>query len=333
MEPGPVFVYPGRGETVVVMALLLGYLTFTGCQNVIDPESPLKMTAVMDTSRATIGDVLHLQIWVTGAGGKRVQFPDLVAENPLMTVGNRHDLAGETVGDFGVDFEVAFWDTGSFALPPYSVNIITATGESLDYSSASDSLQVTISSVINEPNPQLRGLKPPVPIPPYIPVRVISSMGSILVLMGLLVWLWKKRVPFKAEQGEVTVARKSPYERATEELAALRNRSLHTAEDVRQFYEDLSRLVREFLEFQYFIRSLEMTTEEMEKSILLFPLNEALFTDLVGFLRRADWVKFARFRPDEKGCEADLHLMESFIEDARRDWIIGKTNGLSREKS
>ncbi|MFQ6616877.1 MAG: hypothetical protein ACE5HZ_08980 [Fidelibacterota bacterium] len=332
MNVGAAFDLPSGWGGAVAVLLCLGIVTAASYQKEADRANPLTVTATLDTARATIGDVLHFQVRVEGAGNRKVRFPDLSVKNPSVAVGHRTEVKGEDSKEWGVDFEVSFWDTGSFTLPSYPVHVLTSRGDTIDYSVQTDSLRVTVATVIDDPNPQLRDLKPPVPIPVWIPLQSISSVVTIAFLMGLLIWLWRKRVPFVKGEGGGTVALASPYDMAKDKMSELRRLDLGASGSVRRFYGDLSHVVREFLESQYFVRALEMTTEEIEKSRMLFPLEETGMNDLLSFLKRADLVKFARLKPGRKACLADLNRMEEFIEESRREWPVSEPNGATTEK-
>lgn len=315
------------------MVLCLGVFIASSCQNETDRVTSFGVTAGLDTTRATIGDVLRFRVRVQNAGDRHIQFPDLTVQNPYVDVGNRTELKGDDTGELGVEFEVTFWDTGAFTLPSYPVNVMASAGDTVDSTVWTDSLQVSVATVVDHPSPQLRDLKRPVPIPLRIPVRSILSVASIVVLAGLLVWLWRRRVPFDAGGEDIAVPSESPYQIARKKITALRRQDPDSPENIRQSYSDLSYVLREFLEFQYFVRALEMTTSDIETSRMLLPLEETDLSDLLDFLKRADLVKFAGIQPDRKAYAADLDLVEEFIEKSRQEWLIPEPNGVSTELS
>jgi len=79
-------------------------------------------------------------------------------------------------------------------------------------------------------------------------------------------------------------------------------------------YADLSHISREYLETKYFIRALEMTTEEINEFRSLFPLTDDLFSDWTRFLFEADMVKYAREIPTSEKMSADKEKISSLIQ-------------------
>ena len=82
----------------------------------------------------------------------------------------------------------------------------------------------------------------------------------------------------------------------------------------KDYYFQLSHIIREFLEYKFFIRTLEMTTQEIISSKEIFPINDDVFLDLVQFLSEADKVKYARVVPDAAKIRVHKNTIETFID-------------------
>ena len=92
--------------------------------------------------------------------------------------------------------------------------------------------------------------------------------------------------------------------------------------NVRTFYFELSQIIREFLEHEYFIRVLEMTTEEIREVLPHFKGKIEWEKNLMNLLERADKVKFAKDVPDPLLIQSDLVSSESVIRQIHREWIM-----------
>lgn len=306
-----------RGSAIAVFLVVLWT---TGCETKRESPSPFHVYSTVDTANATVGDVIHFQVWAKGAGQRVIQFPDPVVEDPDISIGGGAELKSEFRDDYGVEFEIAFWDTGKFTFPAYSVHVMSAEEDTVEYSMVTNPITVTVQTVITSPQPTLRDVKPPVPIPIVFPVRVMATVGAVVLLLGVMVWLWKKRVSGARPAQRRYVPSRPPYEIAREKLDALRERGVSTAVEVKHFYVELSYIVREFLEYQYFVRAIEMTTEEIDGARALFPVDDDHWNLLMGVLKRADLAKFARLQPQRKVCLDDLETMEEFVESGRIEW-------------
>ena len=138
--------------------------------------------------------------------------------------------------------------------------------------------------------------------------------------MSSYIWIWLKktgRLPSR-----VDVPRKTPpLIIALGKLEKLNVDDLSSA-NVRTFYFELSQIIREFLEHEYFIRVLEMTTEEIREVLPHFKGKIEWEKNLMNLLERADKVKFAKDVPDPLLIQSDLVSSESVIRQIHREWIM-----------
>ena len=282
----------------------------------------------LDTSDIAIGDIARFQVWAMGAGERNIEFPRLEVDNANILVGEGQNLTGENEGDKGIEFQLTFWDTGAYDIPPYVVQILTEDGKKVDYAITTDPVTVTVHSLISEAQPTLRDIKPPVPIPTIVPWKIILSLLGIGLSMAILFWTWRKRVKEEQlEKEEVFIPSRPPYEIAMEKLDQLKEQTPTGPDQIKNFYAVLSYLVREYLEFQYFVRAIEMTTSEIEDARYLVPTDQEKLHDVITVLKRADLAKFARFQPDLNQSKEDLKMIEDFLKSTRLSWTTVK-NGV-----
>mgnify|MGYP001147324305 CR=1 FL=1 len=152
------------------------------------------------------------------------------------------------------------------------------------------------------------------------PYWLAARIAAIFILVGMLIWIWLKktgRLPSR-----VDVPRKTPpLIIALGKLEKLNVDDLSSA-NVRTFYFELSQIIREFLEHEYFIRVLEMTTEEIREVLPHFKGKIEWEKNLMNLLERADKVKFAKDVPDPLLIQSDLASSESIIRQIHREWIM-----------
>ena len=275
----------------------------------------------LDTVDVAIGDIARFQVWAMGSDERNIEFPRLEVDNANILVGEGQNLTGENEGDKGIEFQLTFWDTGAYDIPPYVVQILTEEGKEVDYAISTDPVTVTVHSLISEAQPTLRDIKPPVPIPTIVPWKIILSLLGIGLSMAILFWMWRKRVKEEQlEKEEVFISSRPPYEIAMEKLDQLKEQTPTGPDQIKNFYAVLSYLVREYLEFQYFVRAIEMTTSEIEDARYLVPTDQEKLHDVITVLKRADLAKFARFQPDLNQSKEDLKMIEDFLKSTRLSW-------------
>ncbi len=99
----------------------------------------------------------------------------------------------------------------------------------------------------------------------YPTFKTVSSCVMLFIgAIALLLFAWKL---FKRVRREIRLMRMSPKERALEELAELLARDLVTKNMVKEFYLELTMIVRRYIERAHSIRAPEQTTEEFLNAV------------------------------------------------------------------
>ena len=144
------------------------------------------------------------------------------------------------------------------------------------------------------------------------PFRTVAGyIGLILLGIGILVALWKltRRV-----REEVQLRRLSPKERALRELRNLLAKDLIARGQVKDFYLELTMIVRRYIERRHAIRAPEQTTEEFLEAVSRDGRFTAdVLTRLRAFLQAADMVKFAAHQPSSDAIGHATSTAEAYI--------------------
>ena len=307
--------------------ILFNYLIIIGCSEENKKTSDFYIYGELDTTDVVIGDVMSFQVWARGSGDRKIEFPPLIIENNNISISEGKILENEFKDDRGVEFQLTFWDTGNFQIPIYNIEILTEEGKKLVYPIQLDPSQIKVHSLLTEAQPKLKDLKPPVPIPTIIPWRnILSILGILFSLIGL-VWMWSKRIHDENKKIEIVIPRRPPFEIAIEKLETLSNENPTNGTAFKKYYEDLSYLVREYVENQYFFRAIEMTTSEIEEAKFVIPVSNKKINEVILILKRADLAKFAKFVPSISSCKDDLRVIHEFVLSTKLSWVANK-NGV-----
>ena len=156
-------------------------------------------------------------------------------------------------------------------------------------------------------NKNFRPLKGPVPVKQVWPIKNIILFILIILTIYGITKIWKKRQKkiYKKIDYNFTISPKDKAIRRLEEL--------DSSQFTKEFYTQLSHIFREYIERKYYIRTLEMTTEEINKSRRFFPIEDIQFNELITFLNRADNVKYALQLPRESEMNSDKEKIKSLI--------------------
>ncbi len=141
----------------------------------------------------------------------------------------------------------------------------------------------------------------------------LAALAVIIIIILFFKFLKKRK---KTEQA-ITPPRPA-HETALEALRNLMGKNYLKDGRVREYYFELSDIVRHYVENRFQLRAPEMTTEEflvtMQNSNIL---NDGQKNILKEFLSHCDMVKFAKYLPDAKEVETSYESAKSFIEETK----------------
>ena len=266
--------------------------------------------------QTTIGEPIKYSLYVNHPDSNLIQFPKWDFDNSIEL---RSLLTKLENNSTIAELEIVFWDTGSIAIPELNLNILNKDSLLL-YSMASEEIIIDILS-IKEKNPDLIDISNDIlPIKEPVPVnlkrsftRLIQFILLFFILLSIIL-LWRKRLniskiddlqPFKTENS-ISIAKKK--------LEDLKSSDLAKKSHKKDFYIKLSFIIREYIENSFFIRALEMTTDELEQNRSIFPFDERLINNLIKILSMSDLVKYAKYDNSRDKCLSELEDAIDFVD-------------------
>lgn len=151
------------------------------------------------------------------------------------------------------------------------------------------------------------------PIWIYPPFKTVVLYFFFIILGIAAIYLaWKL---MKKLRRQIQLLRMSPKERALEELAELMARDLVGKNLVKEFYLELTMIVRRYIERAHTIRAPEQTTEEFLGAVSSDArFNREVIIRLKAFLEAADLVKFAAYHPDQESIRRATDTARGYVE-------------------
>jgi len=151
--------------------------------------------------------------------------------------------------------------------------------------------------------------------PVWIYPGLKGFIGYTLAALGLAALGYGAWRLFRKVRRAVQLRRMSPRERALFELAELMARDLVGHDRVKEFYFELTMIVRLYIERAHAIRAPEQTTEEF----LLIVTRDPRFPHDVArrlrkFMQAADLVKYAGLHPSRDSVDTAISTAKTYIE-------------------
>tara|TARA_R110002096_G_scaffold65410_3_gene159351 strand:- start:8498 stop:9433 length:936 start_codon:yes stop_codon:yes gene_type:complete len=138
-----------------------------------------------------------------------------------------------------------------------------------------------------------------------------------LLLIGLLLYFVLRKK--KEVKEEIIVPALPPYEEAIQKLHELDEKLLWQNNQIKEYYSQLTEIVRGFIERELKVPALESTTDELIDVLTDFNDSKAIYTTketikkLRDLLREADLVKFAKSKPMSEQIEANRKEAEDVV--------------------
>ena len=285
-------------------------------------NTSIALSVEMDTLQTTIGYPISYRLNVSHPDTNLIDFPNLRFKDNLQL---QSSSFSPNRNNFEANLELVFWDTGYIVIPEIEINILNLDSVKL-YSINSDSIIVEVVSV-KEKNMNLSPgsdgilpIKGPVKVQTYEDLYLALKIITLAIIAYGIISLWKKRSKKELEK----VDRSNyimPTNIALMKLEKLKQFELSSEVSKKDFFVKISLILREYIENSFFIRALEMTTEDISDNHDLFPFDSDLVTELTSILQRADMVKYAREKKDREQCMKYLKRSISFVKISSKNLI------------
>jgi len=282
-------------------------------------EEPLvSVTAEVDTDEVLIGTIVRYSVTIACPVDYEVDFPEpdiLSAEFSVVDVGN------STKKWFGKNTIVHWYDvhsyvTGEHVFPAIEINYREALSVQWETVS-SNNVTVRVQSLL-EQEESPTDIKDIIgPKHPRFRYRTLLIVFAVVVLIGLLFAGWRymqKHKKWVYKPAPVIPA----HQIAFSELEELQQRDYVRKGKIKQYYYELTLIVRAYIENRFFIRAPEMTTDEF-----LLDCNARSFLTpghknvLREFLMHGDLVKFANYGPDDTEIAQSYDIARKFIDETK----------------
>ena len=126
-----------------------------------------------------------------------------------------------------------------------------------------------------------------------------ASLLGVALLLGVLYYLYRRKKAGKGLLPKKVEPALPPHAVALAELYALKGSSLLPEGRIKEYYVQVSEIIRRYIEGRYFIVALELTTFELIEKLRRADVETEIVQIIHDFLDRCDLVKFAKHAPNE----------------------------------
>ncbi|MDO6595731.1 hypothetical protein Q4512_02320 [Oceanihabitans sp. 2_MG-2023] len=295
---------------VLAMSLLFVLFSFL---------SHAQVTSSIDSTSIKIGEQITYKVQVETDTTNVVVFPEGQSFLPLEVIESyaidttKEDAKYKLIKKYGL----TQFDSGAFTIPRQKIVIGTKVFHT-------DSLQVQVKNIVVDTTKQgLYDIKPIIEVDktPSKWFQYVLLTLLVLSLIGfLLYWfIWRKKPLTKEEK----IALLPPYDRAKLALKTLDESSYLENAELKDYYSELTFIIRKYLDEKVYDRALESTTDELiDRLNILKDANQIDISkddikNIETILKRADLVKFAKSAPDIELAKLDRNTIDVEIDQVK----------------
>lgn len=204
-------------------------------------------------------------------------------------------------------------DSGKVFLPPIEFGY-KMKGDTNLHKAYTNSLLLNVAGITIDPKGEIRDIKPPMSAPwlfedilPYIIVLFIVG-----ILAGAYYYYQRK----KKKQFDLLANVKvviPPHREALTALRILEEKKLWQQGLVKEYYSEVTEIIRRFFERRWSVIALELTTYEILLQMKHIPEALTVWKEMERFFLTADLVKFAKYEPSPVEHEEEMQIAYSIV--------------------
>ncbi|MFH1458043.1 MAG: hypothetical protein ABIG31_02615 [Candidatus Omnitrophota bacterium] len=303
-----------------LILMILGCLVPVLARDIKGNNLPLTVKTEVDKKSLTVGENIKVTVVVSTASDGKIEFPDTDI-----------DSGSFALKDFGQKERKVFnrkkiirW----YIFNTYAIGEIPLPKLTLKYKRKSDKdwnsyeipgRPLEVRSLLKDSSAarQLRDIKPPLELPSRFNLFWIIVLVFCAVI---LVFAYRYFINKKPLQQVVRPKLRPAHDIAYEQLEALQKKDLIRQGKTKEYFVEISDIIRHYLENRFRFRAPQMSTEEflanVRDSAPLIKTHKDLLKD---FLVSCDLVKFAKYMPREEEINAVYLSAQNFIDQTKEE--------------
>ncbi len=278
--------------------------------------------AKLDSSAIMIGDQIGMELGIKVPKNFVVQWPQI------------HDTLNshiEVVKTSGIDtsfnsdqmilkqnLTITSFDSGYFETPEFKF-VFHPANDTTKYEANTSNLFLQVYVPEVDTTKPFIAIKAP-KAEPYTLAEILPWIGAGLLGLGIIIFLIIYLIKRKKNQPLFHKKPKPlppPDVEALDKLAELRNSRIWQSGKIKEYYTELTDIMKRYMERRFGFDAPEMTSDEILEELKKYDINKEVMEKLKGMMELADLAKFAKAQPTP--LENDLSLEHSidFVEETK----------------
>ena len=211
------------------------------------------------------------------------------------------------------------FDTGQVQVPPIALkyarsfddaNRLKAYTDPIDLYSTTIAVDTTLAY-----KPIVEPIAAPVQMKEVFP-WILAVLLLALAAFGIWYWRRHRKTKVDADGNIVRGPVIPPYDKAVGDLENLRQQKLWQSGKVKEYFSTLTDIAREYIEGQFGVNAVEMTTDEILEEVKPLHFSSETYNKLKDTMEVADLVKFAKYSSSNLESENAMNSMTEFVNES-----------------
>jgi hypothetical protein len=280
-------------------------------------KSVFSQTAILDTNSILIGDQINLNIFVEVKLNETYRWPNfsdsVYQKVEIISKSEIKETSKDSTKILSQQIVITSFDSGTYYLPPFVFNENKKTSGLLLNVATFNVSDTTPMFDITSPK---EGTKNDFTDEELAEIRnnrwkIAGIIFAILLIIGLIYYLIKR---YKKEgtflKPKVFIP---PHITALNKLQNLKKQKLWQKGNLKEYYSEISLIIREYTENRFEFNALELPTSEILSDLKKLKIDIILIEKLEFILRKADNIKYAKGLSLEEDNKEIMKESVSFI--------------------
>ncbi|HXS37619.1 MAG TPA: hypothetical protein VN721_13025 [Flavipsychrobacter sp.] len=282
-----------------------------------------------DAAQIVVGDQAHLFIEVHNNPGEgRLQWAEMPDTFNHLQIVERSKIDTAKEGNtysYKQRITITGFDSGAFTIPAFVFSVIPNTGT--PYTVQTDSLKLSVNTIAVDTTKPFKPIKGIILIKgswlDYIWIIVGALIFILLVVFIIIYFVVNKKTPIPQT---TNVPNETLEEKILRILAELDAQQLWQNKKVKEYYVQLTDIIRYYIEQRFKTPALELTTNQILQTADTNKEMQPHKALLASILYTADLAKFAKAQPFPHEHIAAMENARQFVEATRPVIVAPETN-------
>ena len=211
------------------------------------------------------------------------------------------------------------FDTGQIQLPAVGLTYAKSFDDPMRMQAFTEPIDLYATTIVVDTLQPYKPIVEPIAAPVQMKEVYPWILGVLLLaLLAFGIWYWSKHRKVKVDENGNIVRGPviPPYDKAVDDLKRLREEKPWQSGKVKEYFSSLTDIVREYIEGQFGVNAVEMTTDDILEEVKPLHFSKETYDKLKQTMEVADLVKFAKYSASALESDTALTDMTEFVNES-----------------